>query len=90
VYASDVIVKLPPLKEYAQPPLMRLITSYPQKTGRGKTQILREEEDQNLIGYWEAREDRLGYYFSTRKLWDNLIGTSVSALSGLRSSSATL
>eukprot|EP00884_Botryococcus_braunii_P020013 jgi/Botrbrau1/6696/Bobra.0202s0033.2 len=76
VYASDVIVKLPPLKEYAQPPLMRLITSYPQKTARGKTQILREEKDQDLIGYWEAREDRLGYYFSTRKLWDNLMGTS--------------
>jgi hypothetical protein len=80
VYASDVIVKLPPLKEYAQPRPTRFITSYPQKTGQGLTQILREEEDSELLRYWEAREDHLGYYYSARKLWDNLTGASVSSL----------
>lgn len=79
VYGSDLVVKLPPLQEYTHPPLMRLITSYPQKTVRGKSQILREEEDQDLMRYWEGQEERLGYYFSARKLWDSLLGTSVSA-----------
>jgi hypothetical protein len=88
VYGSDLIVKLPPLKEYTHPPLMRLITSYPQKTVRGKTQIIREEEDQDLMRYWGAQEERLGYYFSARKLLDSLLGTSVSALSALQVCSA--
>eukprot|EP00884_Botryococcus_braunii_P008023 jgi/Botrbrau1/17221/Bobra.0799s0004.1 len=76
VNASDIVCKLPPGKGYAHPPMLRMITSYPQKTDRGDTRVFREEDGPALSRQWETTEDRLGYYYSAHKLWDSIRGVS--------------